>query len=246
MPNKTASKDNKSSDQQYDWMDAAVADVSRTRRARLAVKYDGVLGPPPPWFTTDTRDSFLKARERLLNEGGFDQKGYTPEVLYGLIAAVIKEHKAASDHPNEALNRDTFLVPPKDRANIYTLAGLWKLYQQGETNGTPVLLGEFLQNRVEQGQKYSAHQARNAQKPRGRVGDSKNTIGDLVRRIVRSHSDDNAKELWDRFYNILRDYQSDPEWTNKGIEYNCEDKRKSITLGRFRNIVSATRKKNSR
>lgn len=246
MPNKMAAKHNKSSDQRYDWMDAAVADVNRTRRARLAVKYDGVLGPPPPWFTTDTQNSFLKARERLLNEGGFDQKGYTPEVLYGLIAAVIKENEAASLHPNEALNRDTFLVPPKDRANIHTLAGLWNLYQLGEKKGTPVLLGDFLQGRVEQGQNYAAQQALKARKLRGRVGDGKITINDLVKRVIRSQPDDTTKELWNSFFNVLKDYQLDPEWVNDDIEYNFKDRRKSISPGRFKNIVSALRANNSR
>jgi hypothetical protein len=246
MPNNKASRPAKYENDFYQRIDATVADVAEIRRARLSREYDGVLGTPPRWFTTDTQNSFFEARNRLLDEGGFDKKGYTPEKLYSLIVKVIEEDKEAIAHPKRALNRDTFLVPPRDRENIYTLAGLWKLYQQGENKGTPLLLGDFLQSRVEQGQKYSAHQARNAKKLRGRVGDGKTRMNDLVRRVVRSHPDDSAKELWSRFPNVLRDYQLDPEWVGDDIEYSFKDERKRLKLSRFKNMVSAIRTNNSR
>ena len=231
----------------YQSLDAAVADVAQTRRDRLSVKYDGVLGAPPPWFSTDIHESFLAARTRLLDVGGFDEKGYAPEELYRIIAKVIEEDQAADAHPENALNRETFLVPPRDREDIYTLAGLWKLYQLGEKDGTPLVLGEHLQSRVEQGQKYSAHQAANAKKPRGRVGGSKTTIDDLVRRLVRSHPEDSTKDLWSNFPTLLGDYQLDPKWINDNrIEYNFKEKRKRMSFGRFRNIVSDIRTKNAR
>ncbi|MDK2743480.1 MAG: hypothetical protein NDI90_11240 [Nitrospira sp. BO4] len=246
MPKKRGLIHTKSEDQRFNWIDTAVADVGSTRRARLAVKYDGVLGPPPPWFTTDTQNAFLTARNRLLDKGGFDGKGYTPEALYRLIARVIEEDKIAIAHPRQALNRGTFLVPPKDREDLQTLAGLWNLFQQGELKGTPLLLGAFLQGRVEQGQNYSAQQAHKARKPRGRVGDGRIRMNDLVKRIVRSHPDDSTKELWAKFPNVLRDCQLDPEWIKDKIEYNFRDKRKRISPGRFKNIVSALRVNNSR
>lgn len=141
MPKKRASQPIESDDP-YQWVDAAVADTGKSLRDRRSVKYDGVLGCPPDCFPKSDQDSFLNARNRLLDKGGFDESGYNSEELHRLIDKVVEEDEAAISHPEEALNRNTFMAPPADRQDIYTLAYLWTTYQFGPEKCLEKLAGK--------------------------------------------------------------------------------------------------------
>jgi hypothetical protein len=141
MPKRRGSRPTESKDDPYQCVDAA-ADAASTLRGRRSVEYDGVLGRPPDCFPRSDQDSFLTARNRLLDNGGFEERGYNPEELHRFIDKVIEEDEASIRHPGTALNRNTFMVPPADRRDIYTLAHLWTAYQLGPEKCLGALAGK--------------------------------------------------------------------------------------------------------
>ena len=142
MPKRQDSRPTVSDGDPYQRVDATVADSAQTLHLRLSEKYDGVLGPPPPWFPNGEKRAFLTARNRLLDKGGFDKGGCDPQEVRRLIAQVIAEEKTATRHPKVAINHYAFMVPPVDRQNLYTLASLWAAYKLGPVRGLKKLAGD--------------------------------------------------------------------------------------------------------
>jgi hypothetical protein len=107
--------------------------------------------------------------------------------------------------------------------------------------------------RIEHGKKYSRHQSRIARHPRGKLSDGE-FLTDVIGRLARDE-DATARELWNELFGLLeRDgYFPLEQWNKREppkstLSYetsNC--KRRSITFGRFANIISEKREaKNSR
>jgi hypothetical protein len=142
MPNDRASRPTEAEDNFCQELDATIAKRHQAHKDRLSVKYDGVLGPPPPWFPKHAERAFLSARRRLLNEGGLDGRGHDPEEIRRLISQAIEEEKSALAHREIAINYNTFMVPPRDREAIYTLAHLWAAFKLGPVRGLKKMAGE--------------------------------------------------------------------------------------------------------
>ena len=97
---------------------------------------------PPECFPKSDQDSFLNARNRLLDSGGFDKRGYNPEELHRFINKMIEENEEAIRDPEKALNRNAFMIPPADRRDISTLAHLRTAYQLGSEKCLGALAGK--------------------------------------------------------------------------------------------------------
>ena len=106
---------------------------------------------------------------------------------------------------------------------------------------------------LQMGVEYSRGQSDKAKKPRGKLPDDNNsTVADIVQKIASDHPEETAKELWPQFYSELDQRQLSPQehdaevMAKCSISFDYRDSRKSITFGRFANIISEHRKKKSR
>ena len=121
----------------------------------------------------------------------------------------------------------------------------------GEKKGLPLLMGNEYAGRVVKGDDYGRHQAKIAGNPRGKVGDDDKTITEIIGELatMREHRDYTAKEIWNPFISALKERELEPEenetnseWRKWTIYYDYKEGRKTITGGRFANVVYEARK----
>jgi len=104
-----------------------------------------------------------------------------------------------------------------------------------------------------QGKKFGDAQSAKARRPRGQAvveggfGHKPETITQMIERLAARNADHTAKDLWSLFFAELDGLGLDPDEAAdaQSIKYRLNevtDKEKSMTFGRFANIVSGFRK----
>jgi hypothetical protein len=100
---------------------------------------------------------------------------------------------------------------------------------------------------LEKAEKYSKHQSNNAKSPRGIIGDDGEKLSEIIGELALSegHQEEGAKTLWPYLHSKLDGMHLSPkvdETSNDEnkwkLEYDSPHGRKSITLARFKNVVS--------
>jgi hypothetical protein len=234
-------------DNLIDHMTPTIEGRYKELHSRSEPKYDGVLGTPPAWMFSNAHAEFEKTRNRVL------RLGYDPDSVQSWIQEEIATQEAAfANEKNPQYVRPS--IPLEIRKDINTLALVWQAKQLGPDKGLGLLTDNTLAGQVAKGKKYGMHQSRIAKLPRSKVGDDKKSISQIISRLGDEEGleRETAKELWDPFYNSLRERRLDPKWIDhptdpkkNKIEYNVKDSRKSITFGQFENVLSQYRKKKS-
>lgn len=104
------------------------------------------------------------------------------------------------------------------------------------------------------GRDTKAAQSKRAQNPRGKIPGEGKTVNKLIEELALNpeYLDESAKELWSHFFAELDELGLEPEEHEAldlkkcSCKYSIEGSPRNITLGRFSNIVSTTRKKKTR
>jgi hypothetical protein len=183
---------------------------------------------------------FNAARNRLL-----DNCGYSADQLLNLIAQEMGSYRYALRSPEKPVSYGGFLWPPAVAKDVSLLAHIKTAVRLGPEKGLAFLTDPSHAGKITKGERYGRHQSRIAKHPRGKINESGITVNQIIGRLAR-RDDERVKDLWSEFYGLLRECLLDPKWIDGGIEYNYKKRRKSISFGRFSNIVSATRSKKSR
>ena len=92
-------------------------------------------------------------------------------------------------------------------------------------------------------------QQKRAQKPRGRIGNDRETLGEIVRELALkpAYRDLAAKKLWPHLFSALEECtsvvadESHSDIRKWRYKYDFNGNTKTITLGRFTNIVAKAR-----
>jgi hypothetical protein len=99
------------------------------------------------------------------------------------------------------------------------------------------------------GLKHREAQRRRAQRPRVKVTDDGQTIGQMVEQLIRNpeHKDETARELWPQFYAALDKLGLDPQEVpySDTYKYTFGKKQRKMSYRQFANIVSASRARKS-
>jgi hypothetical protein len=95
-------------------------------------------------------------------------------------------------------------------------------------------------------------QRRRARKPRGKITDTEETLNQVIEKLVtsREHLHSPAHEIWPHLYARLDELQLNPrevrhptDSKKRAYRYEFNRKIKTITFGRFANLVSEFRQK---
>jgi hypothetical protein len=216
--------------------------LARNLKAWNNAPYDGVLGQLPKWMPKNFHRQFRRLRGILLHT-------YSHDDLLGFIAEAAEVFY--KDEKNPTVSRS--LMPDGICFDILDLAKFQEAVRLGKEAGLSLLTDPDHAKHVTMGEGYSRQQSDKASKPRGKVSDDGETIGDIIGKIAVNAPKESAKELWTRFYGELDRLNLDPREVNHPtdlkksvIEYNdAKSKRRKITFGQFAKVVSTfrTRKK---
>jgi|TARA_B110000971_G_scaffold218425_1_gene257155 hypothetical protein len=186
------------------------------------------------WIPKPTIDRAKRIIGRLLGDK------FSPEQINDFITA------AGSDSltpPGNVIDTVAFFQWIDELAHIRYAVSL------GQDKGLLVLAGE----QASIGQKFRDSQSAKAKKPRGKLGvsyDSSLSINEVIQLLIsRNSKDTSASELWNEFYGELDKSHLDPKEIGNSdqrkavYEYAFNDKRKTISYGRFANVVSDIKNK---
>ena len=204
---------------------------------RASQDYDGVYGSLYESWPPHFHEAFTSLRNQLL------KKYSHVETIHYL---TIYPHYFDKNYSGR------LLMPVSIQSLVGGLRYYYEAMQLGEDKGLSKLMGSTVAGYVEEGKKFRARQSRIAQHPRGKVGDDGKTVNQLIGELAQSaeHKGKGAIELWPLFFSKLDEEGLEPKEIPHGTdnkkfryEYDFKDDRRSITFGRFENVLTQWRRK---
>lgn len=205
---------------------------------RAKMTYDGVVGTLPLWMPNNFHAEFEQTRSRVLNEG------YKPQSMRTYIDELIATTKVASANSKKKPLYIRPSIPLGIRKELNFLAHIWVASQMDEREGLAFLTDQTHARQVIMGKKYGELQSSKAKRPRGKIEEADGeTINEMIGRLSKRRPDESAKELWVHFHSKLDEHSLNPNEDSQkgGIEYDFKSKRKTITFGTFKKVVSQYR-----
>lgn len=227
-----------------------IGPLEREMLRRDAAPYDGIMGSLPEWVPENFRREFLVIRDRLL-------KKYTHAHLLDCIDKGIAEAQdmrgMLSDNPLDITKGPFEFSEVRGVREASFLVRLQKAVDLGSELGLALLTDQQHANQVKKGKNYGQHQSSIASNKRGRVGDSRVLITEIIGALAMAakHQELYAKELWVHFLGELDEHGLNPKEISHEsgdmqkikCEYDFGEGCKKISFGRFKTVVSEYRKK---
>ena len=209
----------------------------RVLKDRSSHAYDGILGSLYEDWPQHFHIAFEATRNKLLNKCSHaDALGY------------LKDFPRYFDKNYNG----RLLMPVSIQSLVGDLHYYYCAMRLGKDKGLSKLIGSTVAGHAKEGKKFLARQSRIARNPRGRVGDDGKYIKQIIGELAQSveQADEGARDLWPHFFSKLDENGLHPEEIDHATEsaksqykYDFKDGRKSMSFGRFENIVTQQRRK---
>lgn len=219
-------------------------------------------GDLPAWFPDDTREDALQRQRDLLR-----RPGMTLDALREAVEEIIEVHCKHFTDPNY-VRYEYRSVPMCDGKpdfshsdrTIRPLARYLYAATLDEKDGLALLIGNDHAGRVENGDKYSAHQSVIASNNRGKVGDNEsgNAFEDILINLANEKDKLGdfipAPNLWESLFSKLEAAGAKPKLHRNNsqprkskytytVYVEGEEREKTISRGRFETRIGEYRKK---
>lgn len=213
-------------------VEAALADGAERR----SKPYDGIVGALPEWVPLPVVIDFEFIQVKLLSE--------------------LKHSEDEIRRYMEVYEQDISLqsmissIPVRILDYIGQLCKVKGAVEAGPEEGLRILLGETTSEKIAFAKRTAEGQRTRAQKKRGRLDDSDETLNEVIEKLEKRYPDLLAKQIWDHFRSELESLGLDPkEEVNPSdsnliaLQYYFRGRSKQITFGRFAVVISGFRSK---
>lgn len=214
------------------------------RQSRQGADYDGILGELPSWIPENFHYEFHRVREKLLAT-------YAHDDLKRYLTRFNAEQQGMLERALQGITVDyNAQIPFSIWREISILSHFKDAVELESEKGMALLTDPEHSKRVTMGEDYSRQQSDKASKPRGKVSDDGETIGQIIGKMALSgDQEESASDLWPSFYSKLEELGLSPHESNHltdpkkcAYEYGTPNgERRSITFGQFANVASEYR-----
>lgn len=228
--------------------DELIGPLEREMRRRDSLPFDGIMGNLPNWVPDNFQRKFHTIRDRLLGKythkhllDSLDKGIAEARNLRGMLTGKPMDITTGPFEFSEVtgMSEASFLVRMMDAVLLGPEKGLALLTDPDHAKTAKI----GANNRIGQTEK--------AKLLRGKVGEDGKTINEIIEElaVMPDHRNYTAKEIWNPFISALKERDLEPEenetsseWTKWTICYDYKEGRKTITGGRFANVVYEARK----
>lgn len=210
-----------------------------------------LMGNLPDWMPEANRVMFIHNRDALLRLHKLSEDEIGEQVAE--VLEVHAENMADRLYViHQEISRSAVGGKPVDEIvarrekMIRVMARVVQAVRLGPEAGLALLTDAEHAKTATIGAKNRIGQTKKAKLLRGKVGDEGETITEIITELatMREHRNCTAKEIWNPFISALEkrdldpvENEANPDWKKWTICYDYKEGRKSITGGRFANVV---------